>query len=68
VDVLDVKAFRNHHLLSAGVGLLSIVFALTAPLTMAPIAPALYSLMGPLHWRYGVYNERRRRNLVAAQR
>jgi uncharacterized membrane protein len=68
VEVIDVKAFRNHHLLSAGVGLLSIVFALGAPVTLAPIAPTIYSLMGPLHWGYGVHNERKRRNVVAAQR
>ena len=67
-EVRDVRVFANHHLLSAGVGLTSIVFALTAPVTMAPIAPALYSLMGPLHWSYGVYNERRRKAFVAAQR
>lgn len=67
-EVLDVKVFANHHLLSAGVGLVSIVFALTAPVGLAPIAPTLYSLMGPLHWGYGVYNERRRKAFVAAQR
>ena len=67
-EVFDVRIFRNHHLLSAGIGLLSIVFALGAPLTLAPIAPTLYSLMGPLHWGYGVYGARQRRNLVATQR
>jgi uncharacterized membrane protein len=67
-EAIDVAISRNHHLLSAAVGLLSIVFALAAPPAMAPIAPAIYSLMGPLHWGYGIYNDRRRRNLVAAQR
>ncbi len=67
-EVFNARIFRNHHLLSAGGGLLSIVFALAAPLTLAPVAPTLYSLMGPLHWGYGVYSERTRRNLVAAQR
>ena len=67
-EVFDVRIFRNHHLLSAAIGLLSIVFALGAPVILAPIAPTLYLLMGPLHWGYGVYRARQRRNLVATQR
>jgi uncharacterized membrane protein len=67
-EVFDVQNFAVHHLLSAGVGLASMMFALLAPSRFAFIAPTLFGLMGPVHWGYGVYTERKRRTAVAAQR
>jgi uncharacterized membrane protein len=67
-EVFDVQSFAVHHLLSAGVGLSSMMFALLAPSRLAFIAPTLFGLMGPVHWGYGVYTERKRRTDVAAQR
>jgi hypothetical protein len=43
-------------------------FALLAPVTMSPLAPMMFGLMGPLHWLYGALAARRRSTYVAAQR
>ena len=67
-EAFDVRAFALHHLLSAGVGLGSMTFALLAPRRLAFIAPMLFGLMGPVHWACGAYTERQRRTFVAAQR
>jgi uncharacterized membrane protein len=67
-ELFDVKAFAAHHLLSAGVGLTSVAVALLAPIEMSPLAPTVFTLMGPLHWALGVRSERRRRTFLAAQR
>jgi uncharacterized membrane protein len=68
LEVMDVKVFAGHHLLSAGVGLLSVAFALLAPVQMSPIAPSMFALMGPLHWLFGSNAGRKRKIFVAAQR
>jgi uncharacterized membrane protein len=68
LEVMDVKLFAGHHLVSASVGLLSVAFALFAPVEMSPIAPSLFALMGPLHWLFGSYAGRKRKIFVAAQR
>jgi hypothetical protein len=67
-EMFDARSFAAHHLLSAGVGALSMAFALLAPMRLAFIAPMLFGLMGPVHWGFGAYTERKRRNLVAPQR
>ena len=67
-ELFDVRSFASHHLLSAGVGLVSMAFALLAPQRVAFIAPMLFGLMGPVHWGYGAYSDRKRRAFVAAQR
>jgi uncharacterized membrane protein len=67
-EVFDVNSFALHHMLSAGVGLTSMTFALLAPPRVAFIAPMLFGLMGPVHWACGAYTDRRRRTVVAAQR
>ena len=41
LEVVDVKVFAGHHLVSASVGLLSVVFALLAPIELSPIAPSM---------------------------
>ena len=48
------------HAMSVGVGLLSIVLALTVPINWIWAAGAVYGLQGPLHWRNGVLIERAR--------
>ena len=48
------------HLLSVGVGLLSIVMALTVPIEWIWTAGVIYGIQGPLHWRNGVLIERAR--------
>lgn len=48
------------HLLSVGVGLVSIVMALTVPIGWIWTAGVIYALQGPLHWRNGVLIERAR--------
>ena len=67
-EVLDTKIFAGHHLLSAGVGLLSVAIALLGPLSTAPLAPVTFALMGPFHWLFGRYTQRKRRYAGAAQR
>ena len=67
-DVLDVKIFAGHHLVSATVGLISVAVALLAPAEMTPLAPAMFGLMGPLHWMFGISTEKRRKKFGAAQR
>jgi uncharacterized membrane protein len=63
LDVFDVKAFTGHHLVSASVGLLAVAVAVGAPLTFAPLSPACFALMGPIHWWFGNRVEKRRRAL-----
>jgi uncharacterized membrane protein len=61
LEIFDVKSFAGHHLVSAGVGLVVVGVALLAPVEMAPIAPAMFSLMGPAHWTFGTVMGNRRR-------
>jgi uncharacterized membrane protein len=68
VDVMDVKALAGHHLVSASVGLISAAVAFMAPVRLAPLAPMLFGLMGPLHWGFGMYMQKKRRVVGAAQR
>ena len=65
---MDVKIFAGHHLVSAAVGGVSVLFALLAPVGMSPMAPALFMLMGPLHWLFGSYSGKKRKAALAAQR
>ncbi len=50
----------RHHLVSVGVGVISLLIAAVGPLELAPISPMAYCLMGPAHWAYGVRAGRRR--------
>jgi uncharacterized membrane protein len=68
VEVMDVKFLAGHHLVSASVGLMSAAFSLLAPIRLAPMAPMMFGLMGPLHWLMGVYAQRKRKVAGAAQR
>jgi uncharacterized membrane protein len=49
MDVFDVKSYAGHHLVSAGVGVVSLIVALFAPLQFAPLSPMCFGLMGPAH-------------------
>jgi uncharacterized membrane protein len=60
MDVFDVKSYAGHHLVSAGVGVVSLIVALFAPLQFAPLSPMCFALMGPAHWYFGNRVERRR--------
>ena len=50
LEIFDAKINIGHHLVSVGVGVLSMLMAVLAPLELAPISPMVYALMGPLHW------------------
>lgn len=63
LEAFDAVSNLRHHLLSAGVGLLSLLVAGFGPLELSPIAPMLYGLMGPAHWIYGVRSGNRRKAL-----
>jgi hypothetical protein len=60
-EILDVKIFAGHHLISASVGVLSLLVAAAAPVELAPISPTCFALMGPAHWLYGVRTKKKRR-------
>ena len=64
IEVFDAETFMRHHLLSAGVGLASIVVSLLLPRGLAPLAPLTFALMGPVHWIYGVNRLKKRLAIV----
>ncbi|HET7217225.1 MAG TPA: TMEM175 family protein [Vicinamibacterales bacterium] len=68
VEILETKAHIGHHVVSAGVGLLSVAVALGGPPATAPMAPMTFALMAPLHFAYGRYTAQKRRRAGAAQR
>jgi hypothetical protein len=65
LEVFDARTNIAHHLISAGVGVLSLALASFAPLELAPIAPTAYCLMGPAHYGYGSISGKKRRALEA---
>lgn len=65
LEVFDLKALRGHHLVSVGVGAISLALALWAPLNWAPLAPAALGLMGPGHGLWAVRHNKARRALQA---
>lgn len=67
LEVMDIKIFAGHHLVSTAVGCVSLAIATLAPLQFAPIAPAAFSLMGPAHWIFGVRADKYRKKFLAAQ-
>jgi uncharacterized membrane protein len=61
MEVLEVKIFAGHHLVSAGVGLTSLAVAMLAPARFVPLAPAMFTFMGPAHWMFGTWTARWKR-------
>jgi len=65
VDAFDARALAGHHLVSAGVGLFAMLFALIAPRKVAFLSPSSFALMGPGHWAFAAWIDRRRKAFVA---
>src|SRR5262249_22596774 len=63
-QVFHARAYVGPHLLSAGVGGLSILWALTAPDNLRGAAGLLYFLMAPVQTGYGMWTGRRRARLL----
>ena len=59
-EAFDAMAGARTHAVSVGVGLLSIVLALTMPIHLIWTAGVIYAVQGPLHWRNGVLIARTR--------
>lgn len=66
VEVFDTKASIVAHLLAAGIGLVSIVIALTVPLHLVGLAGYAYFLFGPVMAASGSITGTRRRRLFEA--
>jgi uncharacterized membrane protein len=66
LEELNIKVFAGHHLISAGVGALSLAVAALGPTQFAPLSPTVFALMGPAHWGFGVASERWRKKKLAA--
>jgi uncharacterized membrane protein len=64
VEVLDVKIFAGHHLVSVAVGFVSLAIATLGPVEMAPLSPTAFVLMGPAHWIFGMVTAKRRKERV----
>jgi uncharacterized membrane protein len=57
----DARAIMGHHVVSASVGLFATLFALLGPRELAFLSPSSFALMGPGHWGYAVWVDRRRK-------
>ena len=66
LDLFDLESETGHHLVSAGIGLLVMLFALAGPLQIIFLAPMIFGLMGPAHVFYQMRRSRRRKALEAA--
>jgi uncharacterized membrane protein len=65
LGAFDARVLAGHHFVSASVGLFAMLFALYAPLQLAFLSPSSFALMGPGHWWYGRWTERRRNAFIA---
>ena len=66
LEAFDARRLAGHHMVSAAVGLFAMLFALVAPASLAFLSPSSFALMGPGHWGYGKWADRRRRAFAAA--
>jgi hypothetical protein len=66
IEAFDARSLAGHHLVSAGVGLFAMLFALLGPRELAFLSPSSFALMGPGHWAYGNWAAKRRARLGAA--
>ncbi|HMF58833.1 MAG TPA: TMEM175 family protein [Vicinamibacterales bacterium] len=60
LEAFDARSAIGHHLVSTGVGTISLLIASVGPLELSPIAPMSFILMGPFHWMWGVRSRKRR--------
>lgn len=62
-EIYDLKTEIGHHVASAAIGGLAMLYALLAPRRVVFISPMLFALMGPVHFWWGTRrsNARRRR-------
>jgi hypothetical protein len=65
IEAFDTRSHAGHHLVSAGVGLFAMAFALLGPRRLAFLSPASFALMGPAHALYGRARQRQRDRLTA---
>jgi uncharacterized membrane protein len=65
LQAFDARLLAGNHAVSAGVGLFAMLFALVAPRELSFLSPASFGLMGPGHWWYGSWSDRRRQAFVA---
>ena len=63
LEIFDLKSNVGHHLVSAAVGALAMVYALASPLWLVFISPMLFGLMGPAHFWWGRHRTGRRQAL-----
>jgi uncharacterized membrane protein len=66
LEVVDVKLFAGHHLVSVGVGLISLAIATLLPLEMAPLAPTAFGLMAPAHFAFGMVGQKAKRGMAGS--
>ena len=60
LEIFDLKSNVGHHLVSAAVGAIAMVYALASPLRLVFISPMLFALMGPAHFAWGRHRSGRR--------
>jgi uncharacterized membrane protein len=65
LEIFDVRMYAGHHLVSASVGIIALLVAVAAPLSVAFISPMCFALMGPGHWWFGRISDRRRKAIAA---
>jgi len=63
LEIFDLKSNVGHHLVSAAVGAIAMVYALASPLRVVFISPMLFGLMGPAHFALGRHRAGRRQAL-----
>jgi hypothetical protein len=65
LEARDARGQIGTQLVSVGVGLVSMIWAVLAPGNLKAFAGFIYFLMGPAHWAYGEANSRNRRAFLA---
>ncbi len=65
MEIVDVRLFLGRHLVSAAVGLLALGIALYGPKRYGFVSPMSFALMGPAHWGYQTWADRKRKRFEA---
>lgn len=65
LEVFDVRSYAGQHLVSAAVGAVVVLIAVTAPRRYAFISPMAFILMWPAHALYEARVQKKRREFVA---